>query len=423
MGQNLDRKLIFTLLFITTTILTSQAYAYNDVSPSSLTIKVYPDGSSRVSYMVEPDTTKARVNITLFGENYNDLLVTDQNDLILDWRQVPGGVQVDSLGSTRLTLSYITTSLTNKTGNQWSVSVNSPIKVIYILPENSVLVKLSPTPLSISMVENQATITMSNSTSIVGYIIGVTGTKEQALVKLNQAEDIVSTIKAQGIIVDDAESLIDQARTAFNQGGYSQSEQLSTHATELARETEQLANQAQARIQEAEQLIQEKTGQVEPAPLAEAEAQRDSAIEAYNQGEYAEAYASADQAYKTAAEAPEPRSGNTMLIAAGVVIVAAAGALIYLRSRAPLRKEPEQPRNMVDVDLGAVFRERPSLRTDDKAVLRYVHESGGAFITEVRDRFDIPKSSAWRMMNRLEGEGLIETSKVGRETYIQIKEQ
>ena len=74
------------------------------------------------------------------------------------------------------------------------------------------------------------------------------------------------------------------------------------------------------------------------------------------------------------------------------------------------------------MDLDAEFRKRPHLRTDDKAILRFVQESGGAFITEVRDRFDIPKSSAWRMIKRLEDEGLIKSATVGRETYLQLGE-
>ncbi len=70
-----------------------------------------------------------------------------------------------------------------------------------------------------------------------------------------------------------------------------------------------------------------------------------------------------------------------------------------------------------------VFRKNPHLRTDDKAILRFLEETGGAFITEVREKFDIPKSSAWRMVRRLEEDGIIASSKVGRETYLQLKTQ
>ena len=74
----------------------------------------------------------------------------------------------------------------------------------------------------------------------------------------------------------------------------------------------------------------------------------------------------------------------------------------------------------IQVDLDEEFKKRIHLRTDDKVILRYIQESGGAFITEVRERFNIPKSSAWRMVKRLEEEGLLTSTTVGRETYLQL---
>ena len=149
----------------------------------------------------------------------------------------------------------------------------------------------------------------------------------------------------------------------------------------------------------------------------------DEAMEAYEGGEYGAALTKAEQAYEEALNA-EPETGDTLMLFIYGVAAAAllAAGYIYLRSRGRgllARPEAEAPK----VDLDAVFRDNPHLRTDDKAVLRYVQESGGAFITEVRERFDIPKSSAWRMVKRLEEEGLLDASTVGRETYLQLREQ
>jgi len=63
--------------------------------------------------------------------------------------------------------------------------------------------------------------------------------------------------------------------------------------------------------------------------------------------------------------------------------------------------------NTPQVDLDMVFKNKGHLRTDEKVVLRFIQETGGAFMTEIRERFDIPKSTAWRMMNRLQEEGII----------------
>jgi len=73
------------------------------------------------------------------------------------------------------------------------------------------------------------------------------------------------------------------------------------------------------------------------------------------------------------------------------------------------------------VDLDLIFEENRFLRLDDKEVIRFIYESGnGVFASELRERFKLPKSSAWRMIRRLEREDIIETSKVGRETFIEI---
>jgi hypothetical protein len=80
-----------------------------------------------------------------------------------------------------------------------------------------------------------------------------------------------------------------------------------------------------------------------------------------------------------------------------------------------------EPQEVVDVDLDLIFEENRFLRLDDKEVIRFIHESGGGvFASELRERFRLPKSSAWRMIRRLEREEIIETRKVGRETFIQI---
>jgi uncharacterized membrane protein len=53
--------------------------------------------------------------------------------------------------------------------------------------------------------------------------------------------------------------------------------------------------------------------------------------------------------------------------------------------------------------------------------VRYINDSNeGVFITELRERFDLPKSSAWRMMRRLEDMEVIETEQIGRETFVRI---
>ena len=416
-----QNKLVLT--FILSASLFVTAVSGQDYSPVTMILDVFSDGSVNVEYVVEPEPTLARVNVTLPGEPYLDILVVDPDGIILDWDPIDGGVEVDSFGANEITISYSTQSLTNKTGSIWAVSVSSQINAIITLPRDAVLVGLSPTPSGIAIVDGKASITMPPGASSVSYMLGTTGTREHALVLLNNAEETVNEVRLNGVVVDAAEEILGRARDAYTDGLYSQSEQLSLQAVEAARQTEAAADEAVNAIEEAEDLIEAKAGQVNAEALTQANQLLDEAIDAYEGGEYEGSLAKAEQAYEAALNAEPETGGNQTLIILGVaVMVLLVAGYMYLSSRKrglPAKPEAQAP----IVDLDAVFRDHPHLRTDDKAVLRYVQESGGAFITEVRERFDIPKSSAWRMIKRLEEEGHLEVSTVGRETYIQLKDQ
>lgn len=420
--KRMSQTKLVLMLMLSTSLFVSAAWG-QDYSPETLILDVFSDGSVNVEYVVEPETTLARVNVTLPGEPYLDLLVVDSDGIILDWDPIDGGVEVDSLGANEITISYSTQSLTNKTGSIWVVSVSSQINAIITLPRDAVLVGLSPTPSGITIVDGKASVTMPHGTSSVSYMIGTTGTREHALVLLNNAEKTVNEVRLSGVMVDAAEEILGRAREAYTDRLYSQSEQLSLQAVEAARETEAAADEAMNAVEEAEDLIETKAGQVSAEALTQANQLLDEAIDAYEGGEYEVSLTKAEQAYEEALNAEPETGGNQTLLILGVaVVVLLVAGYMYLSSRQrglPAKPEAQAP----EVDLDAVFRDRPHLRTDDKAVLRYVQESGGTFITEVRERFDIPKSSAWRMIKRLEAEGLLEVSTVGRETYLQLKDQ
>jgi len=421
MQSTFYQKIVIILL--AATALTSMTVYGLDYTTATLTLDIFPDGSAAVEYRIEPDPSLASVNVTLLGQDYVDLLATDQDGIILDWSPIPGGVEVDSLGSDKITISYSTQSLTNKTGSMWSLTLDAPVNPIVTLPAGAVLVGLSPPPIDISIIENRAIMTMPAGVSRVSYLIGTTGTREHALVLLSGAEKAVNAAKLLGLVVDDAEAALAQARSAYDAGLYSQSEQISTQASRLAQETVAAADEAEAAIQDANTLLQSKQGKIRQETLEAASSLIDAAEDSYAAGDYSSALSDAEQAHKVLTEAEPIQSGLQMLLMAGaalVVLVAAGYAYIRRRGKTELPAKPEE--SPVNVNLDAVFRERPHLRTDDKAVLLFIQGKGGAFITEVRDHFNIPKSSAWRMARRLEDEGLLSVSTVGRETYLQLRE-
>jgi uncharacterized membrane protein len=61
------------------------------------------------------------------------------------------------------------------------------------------------------------------------------------------------------------------------------------------------------------------------------------------------------------------------------------------------------------------------LRPDDAQVLSFIREKGGrALELEIRTRFALPKTSAWRQIKRLERLGYVKVTKVGSQNQIEL---
>jgi uncharacterized membrane protein len=101
-------------------------------------------------------------------------------------------------------------------------------------------------------------------------------------------------------------------------------------------------------------------------------------------------------------------NSNSQLLelAAAVVIVAGAlGGLLLMRRRSNSIREAQSS----------------ELRPDDIQVLNYITEKGGkVFEQEIRSRFTLPKTSAWRQIKRLERLGYVKVYKVGSQNQIEL---
>jgi hypothetical protein len=71
--------------------------------------------------------------------------------------------------------------------------------------------------------------------------------------------------------------------------------------------------------------------------------------------------------------------------------------------------------------VGKIVEEKPHLRPEDQDVLRYLAEKeGAAFESEIRTRFQLPKTTIWRLVKRLEREELVEIRKAGGQNLIKL---
>jgi uncharacterized membrane protein len=65
----------------------------------------------------------------------------------------------------------------------------------------------------------------------------------------------------------------------------------------------------------------------------------------------------------------------------------------------------------------------PHLSKEDKAVIEFLAEKDGkAFEAEIRQRFpDMPRTSLWRLIKRLEKSEIIEVERIGLENQVKLK--
>jgi uncharacterized membrane protein len=95
--------------------------------------------------------------------------------------------------------------------------------------------------------------------------------------------------------------------------------------------------------------------------------------------------------------------------------------LLYYRKRS-LKSGPVI--EFGEVDLDYLFDIHDDLREDDRDVIEFLAEKGGeAFAMEIRERFNIPRTSAWRLIKRLERYEIINERKIGGQTLVRIKDE
>lgn len=414
------RKSILLLLILVVSQQIITAYG-QDYASKTLTLEVLSDGTTNVEYQIKPDPFLAKVNVSLPGKAYTDLLAVDENGVILDWEPIANGIEVDSIGSEEITIFYSSTALTNKTGSVWTVSVYSEISINYILPTDSVLVSLSSSPLLLSVLDNRVTITMAQGVSKISYTIGETGTKEHSILLLFQAEEKIAEANQLGIDTTEFGEMLYSAEQAYESGSYINSEELSQQVVKQCSEIIEYATKANEQIISAQELLKQKINIVSNQISNEVEVKLEKANTNYDLGDYSSAYSLATEAIQLLQQQTDTNQQSYPYVPLFLFIGGIGGiggvVLFYRRSNSTVSAEVTP-----HVDLAKVFKYKDNLRTDEKAVLRFIEESGGAFISDIRERFDIPKSSAWRMVKRLSEEDLVAVSTVGRETYLELRE-
>lgn len=127
----------------------------------------------------------------------------------------------------------------------------------------------------------------------------------------------------------------------------------------------------------------------------------------FNMGDYRGAEERANRSYELALNAKKPMVGLDYLLYIMVAVVLVVAFVLFLRFRRG--------------GLAKILRENPWLDEDEKNVLKVVWvKGGGAFESDVREALDLPKTTVWRIIKKLEEDGLVKVEKIRGENYVKL---
>ena len=330
---------------------------------------IYQDGSTHVFYQTEADPLSPDFTVKLFGDTIENFVAQDENGLLLETNMKDNIATIETFGASSLTIDYDTHDLVSKDGKIWSFTVDAPLEHTVLMPKNTVIVGMNTIPQSIEIIDEQSYLLLPLGHTEISYSFGISGSAQTALDVINDARNSIEQIKNNGIQTPLADTKLDEALTAYDNGRF-------TDATDLANEAKNLAIQEQTSTNQSNSI-----------------------------------------------------SSNSIIIIIGVVAAAIASAVILKRRKNIVIKETlavtsKQEKTVYQtLDKETIFVLRPNLRDDDKELISFIVDNGGqAYESELRKKFLQPRTTMWRAVKRLEREGIVEIEKKESQNLVKLKD-
>jgi len=415
----LTGKPVWATMILTLFLFTVSAHPEETPTAEALGLTLYFDGFVLVEYSLKVDPTLPLANTTMLGQVLTDITVVDESGLPLDYAFTNGKMTIYSLGAELVKISYFTQDLTTKEGRYWTLQVVAPTNTTIVLPPEASIISLNQVPEMIESTDGQVLLVMPAGLIEVTYVIGVVGTKEHAQVVLMQTDKTIVEIKSLGIIVTEAEAIFQEATEAFNSGSYAQAESLGYEARDLALMINRTAATALTKTDEAASEIVKAENEGRITGLDEARDLLDQANDAYSDGDYEQACNFADQAKTRAQQAARPFPFE--VLGAVLAVAVAISLLVYRFRRSPDTLEPTKETRIVDVEkiLGT-----HDLRDEEREAIQFLAENNGeAFEAELYERLELPRTTTWRMVKRLERMGIVATKKFRRQNIVSVRKR
>jgi len=361
----------FAILFLFLSV-TVAAADETEFQVESTNLQVYRDGLVRVTQTLIVNETVPAVTLPLLNSSVNNFIVLDENQTFLDYDIDGINLTVFTLGTTSVWLQYDTDSLTRKDFDVWTLIVDTPYNLTVQLPEESTVVYLSEMPSSIDTEGDRITLSLFPSHWEISYIFELVSPGEFQVSDLDVTPHDVEVGEKVTISV-----------IVTNVGGQAGSYTLPLRINQTTENTRTVTlekgESTTAEFKVTKQIL--GTYNVEIAGLVD---------------EFT------------------VREATSNLIPVEYFVVAAV-AVVFFAAFVLVRRR--------GYNVEKIFRAHPHLNKEDKAVIRFLAEKEGkAFEAEIRERFpDIPRTSLWRLVRRLEKLEIVRVKKIGLENRVELK--
>jgi uncharacterized membrane protein len=380
---------VFTmvLLLLNVTVLDAQEL---DFQVDSTDIQIYRDGLVRVTQMLTVDETLAAVSVPLLGSSADNYIVLDENqtlsetERILDYELEGNNVTVLTLGTTEVSLQYDTHALTSKDGEVWTFSVDTPYNVTVQLPEESTVVYLSATPTSIDMEGNR--LSLFPTQWEISYVVPLTP----------PANFQISDLSVTPLEVKAGEEVTVSVKVT-NVGGQSGSTPVSLKVNQTIEETKTVILDAAASTTTEFKVTKQTLGTytIEIAGLTD------------------ELTVSEESPNGGAPNGGGASNGDSFPIEIIAVLLVAVVAVVVVLFLFKKRKP----------NVDKIVKLHPQLNKEEQDVIQFLSENEGkAFESQIREKFpEIPRTSLWRLVRRLEKIDIVKVQKIGLENQVELK--
>jgi len=365
---------IFILLWSATVTAADES----EFQVESTNLQIYRDGLVRVTQTLSVNETLPAVTLPLLNSSVNNFIVLDENQTVLDYEVDGVNLTVFTLGATSVSLQYDTNSLTMKDAEVWTFLVDTPYNLTVQLPEESTVIYLSEPPTAIDTEGNKITLSLFPSQWEISYIFPLTP----------PADFQISDLEVTPHEVEAGEEVIVSVKIT-NVGGQTGSYTLQLLINQTTEETKTVTLEEGASTTTEFKIIKQTLG-------------------TYN----IEIDGLVDEFTVSAASSNGTHS-DLIPIEYLVAAAAAAAAIIFVVFLLFRR----------GYNIEKIFKMHPRLNKEEKSVIEFLAENEGkAFESQIRERFpDIPRTSLWRLVKRLEKLEIIRVKKIGLENQVELK--